>query len=366
MMNSSIGTSEKRINYASDASDNSFRPTIVYLMLVESVNGILPQPLGRVGELSKAIAVISRRKQLVHECSTEFLTWTKSHSHEACLFSKMLVDMLKRCFSAKQSKIGKPGWRESVWRKFHEVRSSVDLETVWKTLPQPLYYSISRDPIFKQMVLSNLIEKIIRHEYPIIATESASCEDKAIGTVLSEDEEKVIRYIAGYIPVSLRKKLERSSHPHKEEFILCLWSMCEDEDETNADNFLTYTKSWIERVNRGGLFPVSNGAYLLFKQLEIEIQKVYNLANLKTESIPLRKEAIKKLLESEDVYFYWYLLSEELEDIQEDSRLELLQMIVDLWITIRCYSFAKSVMELHKQLYSLNTSKAKSLRKSIT
>ena len=119
----------------SDASDNSFRPTIVYLMLVESVNGILPQPLGQMVELSQAIDVTSRRKQLVYECSTEFLSWSKSHSQEACLFSKMLVDMQSRYFSAKQSKIGKPGWRESVWRKFHEVRSSVDLETVWKMLP---------------------------------------------------------------------------------------------------------------------------------------------------------------------------------------------------------------------------------------
>ena len=112
-------------------------------------------------------------------------------------FLKMLVNILKHCFSAKQSKIGKPGWTESVRRKFHEVRSFVDLETVWKMLPQLLYYSVSRDQIFKRIVLSNLIE-IIKHEYPI--TESTSFEDKAIGTVLSEDEEKVIRYIASYIP----------------------------------------------------------------------------------------------------------------------------------------------------------------------
>ena len=65
------------------------------------------------------------------------------------------------------------------------------------------------------------------------------------------------------------------------------------------------------------------------------------------------------LAESEDVHFYWCLLTEELKDIQEDSILELLKLIADLWITIRCYSFAESVLELHKQLYSLNTSQAK-------
>jgi len=51
----------------------SFQPTIVYLLLVESVNKILPQPLGCAGKISKDVAGIPRRKQLAHECSTEFL-----------------------------------------------------------------------------------------------------------------------------------------------------------------------------------------------------------------------------------------------------------------------------------------------------
>ena len=61
--------------------------------------------------------------------------------------------------------------------------SSMRLEALltWRQCGKrlPSYY-ITRDQIFKQMVLSNLIEKIIKHEYPII--ESTSCEDKAIGT----------------------------------------------------------------------------------------------------------------------------------------------------------------------------------------
>jgi len=47
-------------------------------MLVESVNVILPQPLGCMGKLSKGVVASSRRKQLAHECSTEFLELTKS------------------------------------------------------------------------------------------------------------------------------------------------------------------------------------------------------------------------------------------------------------------------------------------------
>ena len=45
---------------------------------------------------------------------------------------------------------------------------------------------------------------------------------------------------------------------------------------------------------------------------------------------------------------------------------ELLLMIVDLWITIRGFSFAKSILEQYKQLHALNTSKAKALRKVVS
>ena len=161
--------------------------------------------------------------------------------------------------------------------------------------------------------------------------------------------------------MSLRKKLERSANPHKEEFIVCLWSMCED--DTTCDDFLSYTKTWINRVDRGGLFPVNNTAYLLFKQLEIEIQKNYNYKKLMT-SLPTRDEIVKFITESKDVQFYWYLISSDVEE--EEANQELLCMIVDLWIVIRGFSFARSLLEQYKQLYALNTSKAKALHKGIS
>ena len=65
-----------------------------------------------------------------------------------------------------------------------------------------------------------------------------------------------------------------------------------------------------------------------------------------------------------DVQFYWFLLSSDID--QEKANKELLLMIVDLWITIRGFSFAKSVLEQYKQLHALKISKAKALRKTIS
>ena len=162
--------------------------------------------------------------------------------------------------------------------------------------------------------------------------------------------------------MSLHKKLERSSNPYKEEFIVCLWSMCED--DTTCDDFLSYTKTWINRVDRSGLFPVNNTAYLLFKQLEIEVQKNYNYNKLVASHIPTRDEIAKLIMKSTDVQFYWFLLSSDVD--QEEANKELLLMIVDLWITIRGFSFAKSILEQYKQLHALNTSKPKALRKVVS
>ena len=77
----------------------------------------------------------------------------------------------------------------------------------------------------------------------------------------------------------------------------------------------------------------------------------------------MRDEIAKVTLESQDVQFYWYLLSSEIEE--EEANKELLHMIIDLWVTIRGFSFAKSILEQYKQLHALNTSKAKALHKVI-
>ena len=90
-------------------------------MLVESLQEILPQSCNPMG-------VEAPRKRLAGECSIEFLEWIRSNTQEAYHFSKMLVNMLKHCFLAKQFKAGKPVWMESVWK--NSIKSELVL-TSW-------------------------------------------------------------------------------------------------------------------------------------------------------------------------------------------------------------------------------------------
>ena len=52
-------------------------------------------------------------------------------------------------------------------------------------------------------------------------------------------------------------------------------------------------------------------------------------------------------------------------DIEDDKTTILLKMIMELFVTIRGFSFAKSFMELYKQSAKKSTQKSKALRRKI-
>ena len=119
----------------------------------------------------------------------------------------------------------------------------------------------------------------------------------------------------------------------------------------------------MDRVNRGGLFIVSDLSYLLFEQLELNVRKLYHLSALDTSSsLCSRDEVREAVVGSDDVQFYWSQLSSDLDD---DGCHQLLSMIVDLWITIHGFSFVRSFMEQYKQAHAVGTSKAKPLCKTL-
>ena len=65
------------------------------------------------------------------------------------------------------------------------------------------------------------------------------------------------------------KKHEKNPSEASVPVIECLSSMAINGDESD---FLQYTRGWLEKVNRGGLFEVNDLAYQSFKEIEIDLQ----------------------------------------------------------------------------------------------
>ena len=175
-------------------------------LVMEAATGIIKQT-----------TVLLSRSAAVGKTTGTFLEWAQENREKLDVFAQSLVKLLIPCF--KKKKKGGKAWRENLWRIFQTVRISTTLETVWKTLPDGVN---SKDPMFCQMMLTSVMEGL---RCTLDNSSGSTSEELA----LSELEQKALRYVAGYVPVQLRKKLERSSHPLKEEFILCLWDMCEDD-----------------------------------------------------------------------------------------------------------------------------------------
>ena len=171
---------------------------------------------------------------------------------------------------------------------------------------------------------------------------------------LTKDELNALRYIAGYVPFKLLKKLQK-----RQEFRRWLEGMAVEGTETS---FLDYTKEWIERVNRGGLFRVNDKAFVFFTHLELRV-RTYLPKLLRTSSGITKEEVLRDIVENEDLILSWMAAIGDFED--EWLASELLQHVSELWLTIRGFSAAGAWMEYYKQCKEKLIEKNKALRKNL-
>ena len=90
-------------------------------------------------------------------------------------------------------------------------------------------------------------------------------------------------------------------------------------------------------------------------------QYCYSKAIQETTS-DLREKVKLDAMTDEEICLYWCMLT---TDIDEEIGTILLSMIIDLYITIRGFSFTKSFMERYKQECKKSTQKSKALRENI-
>ena len=80
-------------------------------------------------------------------------------------------------------------------------------------------------------------------------------------------EEKTLRFVSGYIPFSLKKKYKNMKESVSTKAVLTVinaWDAnCDIAEEDSG--LMEYTKEWVEKINRGGLFEVTDSFYLFAK-----------------------------------------------------------------------------------------------------
>jgi hypothetical protein len=80
------------------------------------------------------------------------------------------------------------------------------------------------------------------------------------------EEENALRYVAGYVCRRVQESLKRSTRPDKEKMVLFMIHLSGDEDMEERG-----TETWIDSIDRGGLWYVNDITYTVFYHMEEEI-----------------------------------------------------------------------------------------------
>jgi len=261
------------------------------------------------------------------------------------VFAADLLHLFEQVLKTRSTIKSQQKKRENIWRAFHNLRTSKSYVAKWVQFLQRST-SLSPCPIFYQFVSDRAFKELMKAHFIVEQSPANVCIQE-----LSYGEENALRYAAGYIPRALRRKLERSSHPLKEELILCLLDLTEDQvDELDP------SEDWTNLIDRGGLMHINNGTYRVILAIETCVRKVFSKEGVQKKSDNLKQELISDILNDDDVQSHWSMLA---VNWVEEEAAALLPMIAEQWITVRGFSFTSAWMEKFKQ-----TGKPKSIQKS--
>ena len=241
-----------------------------------------------------------------------------------------------------------------MWSRYHRVRTSPVFTKRWTEF---IHLSTSQEqsapPILFQYVTDIVFKNLIETTFPSKVTKTNQS-----APTISTEEEKVIRYAAGYILRTLKRKLQRSSNPLKKHMIAAITDLVGDE-LNDVDEEST---KWVQSVDCGGLVHISNNVFLFFCSIEEALRVHFKLSNTEPLSSGMKSTIMTEIIENDNVVFHRSLVATTEDD---DTQQELLKQIVDHWVTIRGFSFARSWMEIFKQSNKKGTQRAKALRKGL-
>lgn len=199
-------------------------------------------------------------------------------------------------------------------------------------------------------------------EFSVEPASSSSQGANTDNTFLSKDELNALQYACGYVPHSLLKKFQKRSGRKYDQFIQCLGEMAVHSELDDID-FLAYTRHWIDKVNRGGLFPLYDDTFKFFICTEKEVHPSF-MAKPGADSCAFKEIIIKRIMHSEDVEWNWTLLSQCID--AESDAIELLEAIVTLCVTVRGFAITATRMEVYKTTTKKTTAKNPGLRKGLS
>ena len=331
-----MATLEDELDESSEESDHEDLEVSSQTICTDAAVSILCEALDKVHSSpeyrgqSKRCTEIYHNLNMIRDSITENKTTTCVTEFAVSMVGS--IQSISHQFTSTvetKSSIGKKLLQ--MWKTFHNYTTSESFKSNWTTCFDYLKLTgLSGEALIIQHTARVMLETFL--ENAISTTETTDDVPD-----LTPEEDNAVRFASGFIIRSLKKKLSKS-----ETYVYTLNCMHESDSDIDieTDNFLDYTKEWVSRINRGGLFRVSDETFLLFRWMELTVRKHLCLP---VRNIDISK-AVSEIISSENVMSCWSVVC-NLETTKSDK---LLAYIAEAWVQLRGFSYVGNLIEQYK------------------
>jgi hypothetical protein len=172
---------------------------------------------------------------------------------------------------------------------------------------------------------------------------------------LSDKEIAGLQYVGGYVLHKLHNKHAKGLSPESEQSTSILKAGKADQNDIGNQKLTSC-------LNRGGLWAISKNAQSIFERTEHYFRVATAKPNLK--SIDFSSIASQSVHDIEVVSAFTAMLSNSELKIESNVGKDVLDSIVQLYVRVRSFSFAKDIIQKHKM--KMKKLKGKALRKDLS
>ena len=184
------------------------------------------------------------------------------------------------------------------------------------------------------LLITRLGEKIV-HFYK--SPQAEPDEEKNQVKPISKTERDALQYLSGYVVRKLVKKARNKNFSkRRNQAIISILEngIVSDEGQT-----------LIEAQNRGGLCCVNEDFQAIFIETEKVFRKETSKANIRSINIPFIVNVLSK---NDTVVGHYENIIQSFDDVPEEILTELLKCLIELYVRVRSFSFAKDIIQKYK------------------
>ena len=286
-------------------------------------------------------------------------------------FEEISTDIANEMLKLMEQPSGKCKEKEKFFQHYYNITISDVLFQKWSNFVN--FVDNTASDQLKRILFQFILDKHLQYILEVRNEIALKSKDNNIDDdiTITSYEEKILRYVCGYIGYTLKRKFKKLSDGTVKTMLLALVNSWTKDDSCDSETTaLQSTNDWVSKVDRGGLFKVNDQFYIFIRNVECEARKLLNIKLLKVyRGENLQNMLLENFQDSETIDRQWSNLTSRIEcdSLKEKLKLEVFKK----WINIRGNAFVKSwcnivkIKQLKNKSKQIDAKGKKSLRQTL-